>query len=79
VSKPTVRRKDITLTESRRELYDVELDGMRTDHTTSSWTAELYGALSTGEDVNMSRTAEHAGEALLLLTEVIQAEGWEIE
>lgn len=78
MSKPTVCRKDITLEENVERVDRFNFDHLEYSEVIT-WSATLYGALSTGEDVNMSRTAEHAGEALLLLTEAIEAEGWELK
>lgn len=46
----------------------------------STWTAEVtYAKLRpTKERVSISRTAKSAGEALLLLTEALKEQGWEL-
>lgn len=75
MSKPTVRRRDIEL----REDYDTVSDLTLTSIPQVVWVAELRGRLSTGPYVELSRQADHAGEALTLLEEAVRAEGWEIE
>lgn len=71
----TVSRKDVTLSEETAECFDVYYDSREV----TFWTAELDGLASTGERVSMSRSAEHAGEALLLLTEALKEEGYELQ
>lgn len=75
MSKPTVKRRDIEL----REDYDTVYDLTITSITQVVWVAGLRGRLSTGPHVELSRQADHAGEALSLLEEAIRAQGWEIE
>lgn len=66
----TVSRSDITLEEER---YPETL----TEYSVY-WTARLDGRTSSGETVQMSRTANHAGEALALLEEALEKEGWTV-
>lgn len=64
----TVQRSDILL-EQEHEIISFT-------QQLTFWTATLDGPLSTGEHVHISRTGEHAGEALLSLRSAIEAEGW---
>lgn len=73
MSKPYVRRKDIELSEEQ-ETFEM----FANSKILTTWVATLNGNLSTGEEVSMSRDSASAGEALLLLTEAIEAQGWEI-
>ena len=72
---PTVKRRDIEPREEYKEVYDLTF----TTIPQVVWVAELRGRLSTGPCVEISRQADHAGEALLRLEEAIRAQGWEIE
>ena len=69
----TVQRSDILLEEYHEEAGTLYEPYARVSHY---WTATLDGPLSTGEHVRISRTGEHAGEALLALRSAIEAEGW---
>ena len=73
----TVRRSDIELVERVEKIFTLTEYGA--DDRFVEWEAVLDGELSTGERVRMSRTAEHAGEALLLLAEAIKEQGWVLE
>jgi hypothetical protein len=77
MSKPTVKRKHISLFEEVEHAWNL-LDGGVTA-TRIQWRAALEGRLSTGEYVDMSREAASAGEALVLLEEAIADSGWRIE
>lgn len=70
----TVRRKDITLEEERDTIPDPDRFGYVV--TTLQWTAELRGDDSEGRHVILRREAPHAGEALALLEEALEKEGW---
>lgn len=77
--KGTVSRKDITLREN------VEYHPATGDHLSARtivyWTATFDGRISrisTGETLEMSREATHAGEALLLLEEALKELGLEL-
>lgn len=71
----TVRRKDVALTEEVDRFEDMS----GSFQTYVGWTAELNGPASTGEQIRISRSADHAGEALLLLTEALKEEGYELQ
>lgn len=59
------------------ERGDIVLDETKTVVDTSLyWTATLYGPLSTGEHVHISRTGERSQDALLALRSAIEQEGW---
>lgn len=68
----TVKRKDITL-EEEQEFVSFEQGPVATH-----WLASFYGNASTGENVQMSRASASAGEALLLLTEALAEQGYEV-
>lgn len=71
MSKPYIERRYVTLSEER----EYTLSG---DHFVE-WTATVHGRVTgAGETLEMSRTAPHAGEALLRLTEALAAEGYEL-
>ena len=74
MSKPTVKRSDIELQEDYDTVYDLTI----TSIPQVVWVAELRGRLSTGPCVQLSRQADHAGEALLRLEEAIEAQGWRL-
>ena len=78
MSKPTVKRRDIELYEEPHEV-EMPYTDPYPKPTENVWVAGLRGRLSTGPHVELSRQADHAGEALLLLEEAIRAQGWEIE
>ncbi|QDP65448.1 MAG: hypothetical protein Tp182DCM212571_66 [Prokaryotic dsDNA virus sp.] len=70
-----VKREDVTLTEEVDRIEDMS----GSFRTYATWFAALNGPASTGERVEMSRVADHAGEALLLLTEALKEEGYELQ
>lgn len=74
---PTVNRRDITVTEEREERE--EYGHITTTTTTTTWIATLYGPLSTGEFVTMTRTADTYREALAALESAIADNGWSIK
>ncbi|UOE45961.1 hypothetical protein [Agromyces larvae] len=69
MTKPHVSRRDISLTEQ------VETDVV---YTRTTWEAALFGRLSTGEHVDLTRTAPTYAEALADLEAAINDLGWEI-
>lgn len=69
MSKPYIERKYVELSE------DVEQIGL---DAFSTWNAHIYGPSSTGENVTLSRYSASAGEALLLLTEALAEQGYEL-
>ncbi len=69
----TVKRSNITLSEEREFSYP----GDATHDV--RWIANLHGKSSTGEWVSMDRSATHAGEALLVLTEALKEEGYVVQ
>lgn len=73
--KGTGSRKDITLLENV-EYYPAIGDHMPA-RTTVYWTATFDGRISTGEALEMSREATHAGEAPLLLEDALKELGLE--
>lgn len=74
MSKKTVRRRDITLSEEREIGYG--LVGAVKDFI--YWNATFSGGASSGESVVLSRTSKSAGEALLLLEEALNEQGYEV-
>lgn len=71
MSKPYIERRYVTLSEER----EVTFSGIQS----VEWTATVHGRVTgTGETLEMSRTASHAGEALLRLTEALAEEGYEL-
>jgi len=68
----TVDRRDISVEEEREY-------GWAGDTGTVSWIAKLYGRLSTGENVEMTRSASTFPEALGALETAIAELGWEIK
>lgn len=72
MSKPYLSRKDITLEEETLTTFAGAA-------VTTMWTAIAYGTLNpTKETINMRRTSRSAGEALTLLREAIEEQGWEL-
>lgn len=70
---PTVKRRDISLSEGR------ETSLFTTTPLRTWWEAELSGSLSTGESVCMERVGATASNALAALEQAISDEGWVIE
>jgi len=77
VSKPTVRRKDITLYE-QVEYSDNMVTFVR-EGVTVQWEATLEGRLSTGEYAHMNRFGDTANAALANLKTAIEEQGWKID
>lgn len=73
--KPYIKRKHIILEEEFNK--EVSLDGAF-ETITLDWVASINGPLSTGEIIQMERSSKSAGEALLLLTEALEEQGWEL-
>jgi hypothetical protein len=71
---PYVKRHDIRTGEERE--FEHSFDGYA--HTSTTWKATLYGPLSTGEHVDMSREGATFTEALANLEAAIAENGWEI-
>lgn len=69
--KPFVNRKSISVVED----VDVDITGAK---PRPSWEAALYGRLSTGEHVEMSRNGSSFQEAMESLTTAIEENGWRI-
>lgn len=66
--KPYIERKYVELEEN------VEMVSILDEVV--SWYAHVDGPASTGERVKMSRWSKSAGEALLLLTEALEEQGY---
>ncbi|WP_406245879.1 hypothetical protein ACI7YT_12625 [Microbacterium sp. M] len=73
-ARPTVDRRDISLTESV-ELFPTL--GLEVSDNTQ-WEAVLDGRLSTGESVQLERSGSTSAEALAALEAAIEENGWEI-
>lgn len=73
---PYVKRPSISVTEEREENGHDPILGEIILLTT--WTAILYGPLSTGEHVDMARTGPTFATALQNLEQAIAELGWEI-
>lgn len=73
---PTVNRRDITLAEQvEHEISFIQVEG-RSHYW---WDASLYGRLSTGEEVNLSRQGATSAEALGHLEAAIEENRWSIK
>lgn len=73
MSKPWLRHRNITVTEDR------QYDSVFSEAKTAYWTATMDGyAHPDGESVVMSREAASAGEAILLLKEALEEQGYEV-
>lgn len=71
-NKPYIERRYVELEEEIEYL----LDGSESYRT---WYARVDGPVTpTKERVQMSRSSKSAGEALLLLTEALAEQGWEL-
>lgn len=73
--KPYIERRYVEL-EEEVEYESSLLDGET--ETSRQWVARIYGPASTKETVSMRRSSKSAGEALLLLTEALAEQGWEL-
>lgn len=72
--KPYIERRYVELEEETPEdSYDPERGKMLTART---WYARVNGPASTKERISMSRSSKSAGEALLLLTEALEEQGY---
>lgn len=72
MSKPYIDRRYVELEEEA----ELAPGGYVTERT---WTARVDGILvPSKERLIMSRSAPSAGEALLLLTEALEEQGWEL-
>lgn len=69
--KPYIERRYVELEEET----EYRIDGVVSERT---WFARVDGPASTKERVQMSRSSKSAGEALLLLTEALAEQGWEL-
>lgn len=72
--KGTISRKDITLEEQIE--YLPTFSGP--EETQTQWEARFCGELPSGETLEMRRTSQHAGEALLLLEDALKELGLEL-
>jgi len=76
MSKPYLKHRDVELEEQVD--FDYTL-GYGAASETTYWVARVDAELSpTKETVRMSRQSKSAGEALLLLKEAIEEQGWEL-
>lgn len=71
-----LKRKYITLEEELDYYWTLT---SRDEVESSSWVARYQGPSDTEEEVVISRSSKHAGEALLLLEEAIREEGMVLE
>lgn len=73
-ARPTVSRRDISLTETVEliPVLGVEVEG------NAQWEAALDGRLSSGESVQIERSASTSTEALAALEAAIADNGWGI-
>lgn len=71
--KPYIERYYVELEEDVE--YECSLIEGRIE-TTRQWIARVNGPASTKERVSMSRSSKSAGEALLLLTEALEEQGY---
>lgn len=72
MSKPYLERRHVELEEEVEYGYDMSV-------TSRLWWARAYGPLKpTKETIQVSRSAESVGEALLLLKKAIEEQGWEL-
>lgn len=72
MSKPYLERRHVELEEEVEYDYDMSV-------TSRLWWARAYGPLiPTKETIDISRSSKSAGEALLLLKEAIEKQGWEL-
>lgn len=70
--RPHVRRTDIALYEEQRPTLTTGFERMY-------WVAALAGRLSTGEEVNLTRTGDTAARAYASLLEAIDEQNWSIQ
>lgn len=75
MSAPTVSRRDITLDE---DLPDAPTFGDIAEHADLPWEARLYGRVSTGEQVEMTRSGSTSSAAYAALKAAIEEQGWTI-
>lgn len=73
-ARPHVMRADIGLEEQASQ-YGISFTEEFVNHY---WVAKLWGRVSTGEAVEMTRTRNTAAEALADLEAAITEQGWEI-
>lgn len=78
MSPTTVNRRDITLKEEVLYRQEGLFDNAVLTPLSSTWGATLGGSLSTGEHVEMTRSASTSFEALANLEAAIAENGWEI-
>lgn len=75
MSKPYLERKYVELHEETEDGYSLENDRLELIRT---WYARADGPLSTGEQIQVVRSSQSLGEALLLLTEALEEQGWRL-
>lgn len=75
----TVNRSDIQLEEEALYRQEGLFDDAASIPLPTSWSARLFGHLSTGEHVDLLRTGETWQEARAALMQAITENGWEIK
>lgn len=73
--KPYLKRKHVILEEEVKRDYNPDTAEVS---FTGEWTASINAPLNTGEVIQLERSSKSAGEALLLLTEALAEQGWEL-
>lgn len=73
--KPYLKRKHVILEEETKTGYSL---ASASANVIRQWVASINAPLSTGEVIQLERSSHSAGGALLLLTEALAEQGWEL-